>query len=289
MPRESSLKEVCIVTKEIMMKYARIYISILVATISLLVLSCSRKKVVNQENNPTGIQNKVEEERFPILPELTEPISTNLAYRSNPQITGLIQGWEERSRNLDAEMIMNGDTTILPKCRVMLVDGDYSHYTISESPVSGYNKDGNILNVYGRSSKCPYSYDMFSQDSLIVDESGIPGDFDFKLRNITQEQWRSILTNIAPVRIRKDHPITPVLYYDKGDDYKYAILFSVRMCKKGIVACGFDYNSLPDTEEGKYFKKALLAYTYLWSHFSETPKKSQNNRNEWLEIFDFEH
>lgn len=251
--------------------------------------SCSRKKVVNQEDISTEIQNKVEEERFPILPELTEPISTNLAYRSNPQITGLIQGWEKRYKNLDAEMIMNGDTTVLSKRRVMLVDGKYSHYTISESPVPGYNKGGNILNIYGRNSKCPFSYDMFSLDSLIVDESGIPGNFDFKLRNITQEQWRSILTNIAPVRIRKDNPITPVLYYDKGDDYKYAILFSVRMREKGIVACGFDYSSLPNTEEGKYFKKVLLTYTYLYSHLSTGLKESQSYRNEWLDIFDFEH
>ena len=276
-------------SKEIMMKYARIYISILVATTSLLMLSCSRNKVVNQEGSPTEIQVQVEEERFPILPELTEPISTNLAYRSNPQITGLIQGWEKRSKNLDAEMIMNGDTTILSKRRVMLVDGEYSHYTISESPVSSYNKDGNILNVYGRSSECPFSYDMFSLDSLIVDESGIPGDFDFKLRNITQEQWRSILTNIAPVRIRKDCSITPVLYYDKGDDYKYAILFSGLMRGKGIVACGFDYSRLPDTEEGKYFKSVLLTYTYLYSHYSPQPKDAQNSRNVWLEIFDFKH
>lgn len=247
------------------------------------------EKNVNQEAIPTEIQKQVEEERFPILPELSEPIPRGLAYRSNPKITGLIQGWEKRYKNLDAEMIMNGDTSILSKRRVMLVDDDYSHYTISESPVPGYNDDGNILNVYGRSGECPYSYDMFSQDSLIVDELGIPGDFDFKLRNITQEQWRSILTNIAPVRIRKNSPITPVLYYDKGDDYKYAILFSVRMREKGIVACGFDYNSLPDSEEGKYFKKVLLTYTYFLSHFSESPKECQNNRNEWLEIFDFEH
>ena len=131
---------------------------------------------------------------------------------------------------------------------------------------------------------------MFATDSLIVDENGIPSDMDFKLRNISQEQWNEILKDVAPIRIRKDYPIKPVLYYDKGDDYKYAVLFSADVYDKGVVCCGFDYNGLPNTDVAQYFKKALLTYTYLYSQNSyKIPSELYCGLTEWLEIFDFNH
>ena len=165
-----------------------------------------------------------------------------------------------------------------------------SHYAISESPVATYNENGNIIFIPGRNANCPYSYDLFADYRLIVDEAGIPSDFDFKLRNITQEQWKEILKNISPIRIRKDYPITPVLYYDNGDEYNYAILFSANVGNKGIVCCGFNYQDIPDTEAGRYFKKVLLTFAYVYSQNSyKIPQELYCSLTEWLEIFDFEH
>lgn len=271
------------------MHISRRVTGMLMAIILLMTQNSCGNRGKNHDHDNNATVELADEESFPDLPELSEPISTNLAYRSNTSITGYIDGWQKRLNNLDAVMIMNGDTTILYRQRVMLVD-DFSHYAISESAVPMYNENGNILFVPGKSETCPYSYDVFTQDSLVVDESGIPTDFDFKLKNITQEQWREILKDIAPIRIRKDYPIKPVLYFDKGDNYKYAVLFSAHVRDKGIVCCGFDYNNLPDTESGKYFKKALLTYTYLFSQYSyEIPQELGCNLTEWLEIFDFEH
>lgn len=262
---------------------------ILFTVILIMTIAGCRNRNTNQNVNETCSVEQVNDELFPELPELSEPISVNLAYRSNTTITGAIEGWQERSKNLDAVMIMNADTTVLYQSRVMIIDHD-SPYVISESPVCLYNKHGNILFVPGRSKLCPYSYDTFAQDSLIVDEEGTTGHFDFKLRNISHEQWRGILQETAPLRIRKDYPIKPVLYYDKGDEYKYAILFSAKIRDKVVITCGFDYNSIPDTEEGKYFKKALLTYAYLAVDSSyEIPQEFGCNHTEWLDIYEFKH
>lgn len=267
----------------------RKHTGILLTVILIMTIASCRNRNTTQNINETDTVEQVKDELFPELPELSEPISVDLAYRSNTTITGAIEGWQERSKNLDAVMIMNADTTVLYQSRVMIVDHD-SPYLISESPVSMYNRDGNILFVPGRSKSCPYSYDTFAQDSLIVDEEGTAGYFDFKLKNISQEQWRDILKEIAPLRIRKDYPIKPVLYYDKGDEYKYAILFSAKLRGKVVVTCGFDYNSISDTEEGRYFKKALLTYAYLAVDSSyEIPQEFGCNHTEWLDIYEFKH
>ena len=278
----------CLTNLRDSMKLARRILDIVLITMIAIAHCSCKNRNNNQESNETNTIEQSKEELFPKLPELSEPISTNLAYRSNTNITGYIQGWDERSKNLNATMVMNGDTTTLYRSRVMIVED--SHYVISESPVALYNEKGNIIFIPGRSSNCPYSYDLFADSNLIVDEAGIPGNFDFKLRNITQEQWKEILKNISPIRIRKDYPIKPVLYYDNGDEYNYAILFSADIRDKGIVCCGFNYKDIPDTEIGKYFKKVLLTYAYFYSQNSyKIPQELYCNLTEWLDIFDFEH
>lgn len=228
------------------------------ASFFFIIVSCGQRNTNKQ-------QIEIEEiiidtlATYPVLPE-APLISTSLAYRSNPSITGRISGWEKR---LDRMYVDSLHRVI----KTMEMDNVFN---ASESPIPLYNDlypgSGPILlhykNDYGEYSPEIY-WDDHPADSVInciVFSNMVSSLFDCRFGD---SDLHHIIDSACPIELKDTLAFRAVVSIKDEESGKvFSPLFECYYRQKPFLICSFDIDKLQSTAGGLYFWNIIRNYTY---------------------------
>ena len=197
---------------------------------------------------------------YPSLPE-APLITTNLAYRSNPSITGRINGWEKRLDKLFVDSLhqvvktMEMDNVILA----------------SESPIPLYNdiypEKGPII-LYYKNENREYSPETAYRDSHSTDSKALNVVFSDIVSSLFDCRFgkcdlQHIIASSYPVELKDTVAFKAIISLkDKESEKVYSPLFECYYRQKPFLICAFDLEKLQSTAGGLYLWDIIRNYTY---------------------------